>query len=149
MNQTNVNRVILPSVSSASSGDLRSDVSLTSPVTDGPESGVSYQCTDKVTVLGLVCGKMTERVMMVRQEMEDSQVRQSVDILSTIVDEDDTGEEEGKGDEGDTDEREIWEVTHITEEDWETTEGEDVDLLVKLLEMVGWSDVNDKDTEKE
>jgi len=35
----------------------------------------------------------------------------------------------------------------VTEEDLETTEGEDVDLLTVLLEMVGW-EVNDKEKEK-
>jgi hypothetical protein len=33
--------------------------------------------------------------------------------------------------------REIWEVTHVCEEDLETTEGEGVDFLSELLELVG------------
>ena len=39
--------------------------------------------------------------------------------------------------------------THMTEEDLEKTEGEDVDWMTKHLEPVGWPQVNDKDTEKE
>jgi hypothetical protein len=46
------------------------------------------------------------------------------------------------------DEREIWEVTHVREEDLETTEGEGVDFLPELLDLVGWSQVNDEETEK-
>jgi hypothetical protein len=36
----------------------------------------TYQCTKKVTVLGLVCGKMSERVMILWQEVEDRRVSQ-------------------------------------------------------------------------
>ncbi len=36
----------------------------------------------------------------------------------------------------------------MTEEDLETTEGEGVDLLVRLLELVGCPEVNDKETER-
>ena len=50
-------------------------------------------------------------------------------------------------DEGVEDEREIWEVTHVSEKDLETSEGEGVDFLTELLELVGWSQVNDKETE--
>ncbi len=39
-------------------------------------------------------------------------------------------------------------LAHVTEEDLETTEGEGVDLLSQLLELVGWPQVNDKETEK-
>jgi hypothetical protein len=35
-------------------------------------------------------------------------------------------------------ETEIWQVTHVTEEDLETTECEEVDLLTALLELEGW-----------
>ena len=38
----------------------------------------TYQRTDRVTVLGLVCEKMSERVALVRQEEEDRRVRQEV-----------------------------------------------------------------------
>ena len=40
-------------------------------------------------------------------------------------------------DEGVQDEREIWEVTHVSDHDLETTEGEGVDLLAELLELTG------------
>ena len=39
------------------------------------------------------------------------------------------------------------EVPDVTEEDLGTTEGEDVDLLSRLLELEGW-DLNDKEKEK-
>ena len=42
-------------------------------------------------------------------------------------------------DEGAADERDIWEVAHVTEEDFETTEGEVQELYNKLLEMAGWT----------
>ncbi len=47
------------------------------------------------------------------------------------------------------DEREIWEVTDVSEKELETTEDEGVDFLPELLELVGWSQVNDKETEKD
>jgi hypothetical protein len=47
------------------------------------------------------------------------------------------------------DDREIWEVTNVCEEDLETTEGEDVDFLGELLELVWWTQVNDEETEKD
>ena len=43
-----------------------------------------------------------------------------------------------EGDEGFPDDREIWGVTHVCEEDLESTEGEGVDFLSELLELVGW-----------
>ena len=52
-------------------------------------------------------------------------------------------------DDGFQDDREIWEVTHVSEEDLETTEGEGVDFLVELLEVVGWGQVDDEETEKD
>ena len=60
-------------------------------------------------MLGLVCEKMAERVSLARQEEEDRRTRKEVD---SIV-EDDPGEE----DDMDEDEREIWEVTHVSEEE--------------------------------
>jgi hypothetical protein len=51
-------------------------------------------------------------------------------------------------DEGSPDEREIWQVTHVSEE-VETTEGEEVDSLTQFLEVEGWPQVNDKETEKD
>jgi hypothetical protein len=47
------------------------------------------------------------------------------------------------------DDREVWEVTHVREEDVETTEGEGVDFLGELLEMSGWTLVDDDETEPE
>ena len=49
-------------------------------------------------------------------------------------------------DDGDTYERGIWEVTTVTEEDSETTEGESMDLYDKVMELAGWKSV---DHEKE
>ena len=46
------------------------------------------------------------------------------------------------------DEREIWEVGHVTEEDFETNEGESEDLHDKLMEMVGWR-VTDNENEND
>ena len=45
------------------------------------------------------------------------------------------------------DDREVWEVTHVREEDVETTEGEGVDFLAELLELEGWGQVDDEETE--
>ena len=47
------------------------------------------------------------------------------------------------------DDREIWEVTHVCEEDFGTTKCEGVDFLVELLDLVGWAQVNDEKTEKD
>jgi hypothetical protein len=52
-------------------------------------------------------------------------------------------------DDGFQDDREIWEVTHVREENLETTEGEGVDFLAELLDLVGWSQVNDEEMEKD
>ena len=60
-----------------------------------------------------------------------------------------SGEEEDKeDDEGNAYERDIWEVTHVTEEDFETTDGEVEDLYEKLMEMTGWT-VTDKEKEND
>ena len=42
-------------------------------------------------------------------------------------------------------EREIWEVTHVTEEDFETNEGEVEDLYDKLMEQDGGRKVKDNE----
>ena len=105
-----------------------------------------YQSMDRVTVLGLVCEKMTEWVVLPRQEGEDRPSRKKV----VRIVEDDPGEEEDiEDDEGVQDQRQIWEVAHVSEEELETTEGEGVDLLTQFLEMVGWSEVNDNESEKD
>jgi hypothetical protein len=38
---------------------------------------------------------------------------------------------------------------HTCEEDLETTDREGVDFLDQLLELTGWSQVNDEETEKD
>ena len=45
----------------------------------------TYQCGDRVNVLGLVCAKMDNRVSLTRQEDEDRRVRQETDNLGRIV----------------------------------------------------------------
>ena len=52
-------------------------------------------------------------------------------------------------DESFPDDREVWEVTHVREEDLETNEGECVDFLAELLEMAGWGQVDDEETEED
>jgi hypothetical protein len=42
----------------------------------------TYQRTDRVTVLGLVCEKMTQGVLLVRQEEEDRRERQEVSNIT-------------------------------------------------------------------
>ena len=101
---------------------------------------------DRVTVLGLVCEKMTERVVCARQEEEDRRVRQEVHNSP----QEELGDGEGMVDDDCfPDDREVWEVTHVREEDVETTEGEGVDFLAELLELSGWTLVDDYETEPE
>jgi hypothetical protein len=58
--------------------------------------------------LGLVCTKMTKRVLLARQAEEDRQMRLEEDNVATIL-ENDVGEEQDKqDDEGPGDERDIW-----------------------------------------
>ena len=52
-------------------------------------------------------------------------------------------------DDGFPDDRGVWEATHVREEDLETTEGEGVDFLDELLELTGWGQVDDEETEKD
>ena len=95
----------------------------------------TYQNMDRVTVLGLVCEKMAERVGLARQEEEDRRSRKEAASIA----QDHPGEEEDmEDDEGAQDEREIWQVTHVSEEELETTEGEGVDVIVQLLELPRW-----------
>ena len=78
----------------------------------------------------------SERVVLARQEEEDRRTRQDREV--SIITQDDTVDEEDLKDyEGVQDEREIWEVTHVSEQELETTEGEGVDFLAELLELVG------------
>jgi len=68
------------------------------------------------------------------------------DTVGRLDDDDSTTQEDQEDDEGVSDDRKVWQVTDVTEEDFETTEGETVDLYDKLMEMVGW---NVTDTENE
>ena len=70
----------------------------------------TYQGVDRVTVLGLVCERMTERVELDRQEQEDRRVRQDVCI---ITQDESVDEEVMVADDGFQDDRGIWEVTHV------------------------------------
>ena len=73
-----------------------------------------------------------------RQEDHDRRVRQEGTNLGRIV-ENETGEEEDtEDDEGDGDEIEIWSVTHVTEEDFETTEGQTEDLYSEYSGHRNW-----------
>jgi hypothetical protein len=106
----------------------------------------SYRGADRVTVLCLVCEKMSERVVCARQEEEDRRVRQEVHNSP----QEELGDGEGMVDDDCfPDDREVWEVTHVREEDVETTEGEGVDFLSELLELSGWTLVDDDETEPE
>ena len=65
-----------------------------------------------------------------------------------IVENEDGEEEDQEDDEGVPDERDICDVLHVTEEDFETTENETEDLYDKLMEMTGWT-VTDKEKEND
>ena len=65
----------------------------------------TYQRVDRVTVLGLVCEKMSQRVILGRQEEEDGRERQEV---SNITQDHAVEEEDMEDDEGVEDEREIF-----------------------------------------
>jgi hypothetical protein len=97
-------------------------------------------------VLGLVCEKMAERVALARKEEEDRQVREEV---SNITQDESVNGEGMVDDDGFPDDRQLWEVTHVREEDLETTEGEGVDFPAELLELSGWTVVDDEETEKD
>ena len=85
---------------------------------------------------------------MTRKEDEDRRTRQETVNLPGIVENESREEEDTEDDEGVGDEREICEVAHVTEEDFETTEGEEEDLYDKLMEMVGWK-VTDNENEND
>ena len=71
-------------------------------------------------------------------EDEDRRVRQEEVNLSSIVENDVEEEGDQEDHEGSGVERDNWEVAHVTEEDFESTEGETEDLYDKLMEMTGW-----------
>ncbi len=87
---------------------------------------------------------MAEQVVLARQDEEDSRETQEVSIIT----QDDAVVEQDMEDDDDVQyQRENWEVTHVNETRVETTEGEGVDLLAELLELAGWPQVNDEETE--
>ena len=87
----------------------------------------TYQRTDRVTVLGLVCEKMAKRVATVRMETEVRQAAQSLARMPQAVSE--VGANEAVDDEDAEDE--IWAVTDITEDDEQDQE----DVVATLLEL--------------
>ena len=108
----------------------------------------SNRAVPNTTSTPLVCDKMAKRVRLAQQEDEDRRARQEATNLGRIV-ENETGEEDDtEDDEGAGDERDIWSVTHVTEENFETTEGEAEDLYDQLMEMAGWK-VTDNENENE
>jgi len=78
----------------------------------------------------------------------DRRSRQEVHLITLDDEVDEESLEVSDFDEGVQDEREIWDLTHVSEEELESTEGQGLDLLAELLDLTGWSQVNDKDTEK-
>jgi hypothetical protein len=92
---------------------------------------------DRVTVLGVVCVKMVQWVWLTRQEDEDRWARQESVNLTIIVENESGEQEDTEDDDGTRDEREIWEVTHVTEEDFETNEGEVEDLWKLNMGLIG------------
>jgi hypothetical protein len=79
----------------------------------------------------MVCGKMTDRVEVLRGQEDDSRIREKTVTVGSLDDEESTGQEDQEDDEGAADEREVCQVTDVTEEDIEMTEGETVDLYDK------------------
>ncbi len=75
-----------------------------------------------VTVLGMVCEKMAERVEVAREQEVDRRIREETVTVGSLHDEESTTQEDQEDDEGAADEREVWQVTDVTEEDFETTE---------------------------
>jgi len=59
--------------------------------------------------------------------------RQKTFTVSILIEEESGEEEDKEDDEGAADERGIWQVTDVTEDDLETTEGETVDLDTQEL----------------
>ncbi len=73
--------------------------------------------------------------------------RQEAATVSIRLEEESGGEKDKGDDDGTAEEREIWQVTAVTEEDLETTEGEAVDLYDKLMELAGWKAVDNEKRE--
>jgi len=93
----------------------------------------TYQRTDRVTILGLVCEKMVKRVATVQMETKGGQAVQNLARMPQTVSE--VGTNEAVDDEDTEDE--IWAVTDITEDDeLEGEVGQDQeDVVVTLLEL--------------
>jgi hypothetical protein len=70
---------------------------------------------------------------------EVRRTRQEAANLARIVVNESREEEDTEDVEGARDERKIWEATHVTDEDFETNEGDVEDLYDKLMEMTGWN----------
>jgi hypothetical protein len=81
-----------------------------------------------------------------RQEEEDRRSRKGI---WNIVQDESVDGEDMVDDDGFQDDRDVREVTHVCEEDLETTEGEGVDFLDELLELTGWSQVDDEETQRD
>ena len=82
----------------------------------------SNRTVPNTTSTPLVCDKMAKRVRLARQEDEDSRARHEATNLGRIVENEAGKEDETEDDAGSGDERNIWSVAHVTEEDFETTE---------------------------
>ena len=63
---------------------------------------------------------MSERVEVARQEEEARWIREETVTVDSVDDDDFTSQEDHEDDEGAEAEREIWEVTDVTEEDFKT-----------------------------
>ena len=86
----------------------------------------TYQRTDRVTILGLVCEKLAKRVATVQMETETSQTAQILARVSQTVRQ--AGANEAVDDEGAEDE--IWAVTDITEDD---------EQIRRMLWLLSWN----------
>ena len=82
---------------------------------------------------------MVNRVSLSRQEDEVRRTRQEAANLARIVVNESREEEDTEDVEGARDERKVWEAAHVTDEDFETNEGDVEDLYDKLMEMTGWN----------
>ncbi len=65
----------------------------------------------------MVSEKMADRVEVSWQEEEDGRIKEETVTVGSLDDEESTPQEDQEDDEG-TDEREIWQVTDVTEEDF-------------------------------
>lgn len=78
---------------------------------------------------------MAEQVLVAKKEEED---RQAAALLVRFQESNKEGEPEK---ENESAEDKIWQVTDVTKEEYETTEGEmeeEVDVVAALLELTNW-----------